>query len=362
MDESIEVEAATLDQTLLWASRTILDSVADAIVTIDDEGQIRAANRAATELFEYSPEEIGQLHIAELVGRRDRRQLDLYLNVFLASASRTPGSESWFEAEGIRKDGSSFPMELRASPLVLSGERIAVAVLRNIRERKAYTVALEHHALHDSLTGLGNRVLFEDRLTHAIQTSQRTGQPFVVLLCDLDGFKTVNDRFGHEIGDMVLSTCSHRLRQALREPDTIARIGGDEFAIIPQGVEEPGDAVRTAKAILETLQIPIQVGESAVDESLIAVQASIGIACYPADGDRQSIVRKADVAMYAAKRSGEQCAIYTSRLEALRQNGNHTNGNHHNASHSNDGATLQLPAKVQVGEERRRSPRRLRKA
>src|SRR5437870_4467346 len=118
MDESIEVETASLDQTLLWASRTILDSVADAIVTIDEQGQIRAANRAANELFEYSPDEIGQLHIAELVGTRDRRQLDLYLNVFLASASRTPGTESWFEAEGIRKDGSSFPMELRASPLV----------------------------------------------------------------------------------------------------------------------------------------------------------------------------------------------------------------------------------------------------
>jgi diguanylate cyclase (GGDEF)-like protein/PAS domain S-box-containing protein len=358
MDESIEVETATLDQTLLWASQTILDSVADAIVTIDEQGQIRAANRAASELFEYSPDELGQLHIAELVGTRDRRQLDVYLNVFLATGSRTPGSESWFEAEGVRKDGSSFPMELRASPLLLSGKRLAVAVLRNIRERKAYTVALEHHALHDSLTGLGNRVLFEDRLTHAIQTSQRTGQPFVLLLCDLDGFKTVNDRFGHEIGDMVLTTCSHRLRQALREPDTIARIGGDEFAIIPQGVEDPDDGVRTAKAIVETLQIPIQVGESAVDESFIAVKASIGIACYPADGDRQSIVRRADVAMYAAKWSGEQCAIYSSRLESLRQNGNHSNGNHSNGG----GATLQLPARARVGDRKPRSRRRLGRA
>ena len=172
---------------------------------------------------------------------------------------------------------------------------------------------------------------------------------------------------------MVLTTCSHRLRQALREPDTIARIGGDEFAIIPQGVEEPDDGVRTAKAILETLEIPIQFGESAVDESFIAVKASIGIACYPADGDRQSIVRKADVAMYAAKWSGEQCAVYTSQLESLRQNGNHSNGNHSNGNHSNGnhsngnrsnggGATLQLPSTARVVDRKSRSRRRMSKA
>jgi diguanylate cyclase (GGDEF)-like protein len=143
-----------------------------------------------------------------------------------------------------------------------------------------------------------------------------------VLLCDLDGFKAVNDGFGHDVGDMVLTTCGQRLQRLLRESDTIARIGGDEFAIIPHGAEEAGDGARTAKAILEMLQSPIQIGESD-----IVINTSIGIACYPTDGDRKSIVRKADLAMYAAKQAGSHYEVYASKLESQLQNGTLSNGN-----------------------------------
>jgi diguanylate cyclase (GGDEF)-like protein len=235
-------------------------------------------------------------------------------------------------------------MELRASLVPLSSGRRAVVVLRNIRERKAYDSALEHYALHDSLTGLANRVLFEDRLSHSVQTSQRDGRSFVVLLCDLDSFKAVNDDFGHDAGDMVLTTFSQRLRQLLRESDTIARIGGDEFAIIPHGAEEASDGARTAKAILQMLESPIH-----IKESDIAVNASIGIASYPTDGDRQTIVRAADMAMYAAKRSGTHYTVYASQLEGLLQNGFHSNGN---------GAGLRLPSMAESSRQDTNSRRR----
>jgi diguanylate cyclase (GGDEF)-like protein/PAS domain S-box-containing protein len=293
-------------------SSIILDSVADAIITVDAEGRIETTNRAARELFEYSPAQFRRLDLEELVGNRSRPQLNRYLDVFLGIRRRSPGADNWFEAEGIRRNRSTFPMELRASAVGLSGGGRTVVVLRDIRERKTYNDALEHFALHDSLTGLANRVLFEDRLTHAVQGSQRSGRPFVVLLCDLDGFKAVNDGFGHAVGDSVLATFGHRLRGVLRESDTVARIGGDEFAIIPHGAEEAGDGTRTASGILKALESPIL-----VDDAEITVGASIGIACYPADGDRQTIVRKADLAMYAAKRTGTHCTVYASELEGL---------------------------------------------
>lgn len=159
--------------------------------------------------------------------------------------------------------------------------------------------ALLHMALHDPLTGLPNRVLLYDRIGQAVSTARRTGRTFAVLEVDLDGFKNVNDSFGHSFGDVVLQQTGIRLTVAMRESDTVARLGGDEFLVLMVDVEV-GPARRKAAQLRETLGQLIETGGNAV-----TVGASIGVAMYPEDGlDVHSLVIAADSAMYRAKARG----------------------------------------------------------
>jgi diguanylate cyclase (GGDEF)-like protein len=161
-----------------------------------------------------------------------------------------------------------------------------------------------HEALHDSLTGLPNRSLFLDRLDHALARAQRTGTPVAVLFCDLDGFKTVNDSLGHRIGDRLLVSVATRLAQCLRPADTVARFGGDEFAVLLEELREPGDAARAANRIIEALETPFE-----ARERQFFLSASIGIAA--GIKDPETLLRNADLAMYRAKSRGKgRYAVY----------------------------------------------------
>ncbi len=164
---------------------------------------------------------------------------------------------------------------------------------RDLRERVS---AAEHLALHDGMTNLPNRLLFQDRSAHAIRTARRGGGKLAVMLLDLDGFKKINDTLGHEQGDRLLIELSERLSRSLRESDTIARLGGDEFGLVI-AVLDAGDAQRVARRLLAKLDEPVEVGDLS-----LRVHGSVGIALYPDDGDdTDTLVRKADVAMYAGK-------------------------------------------------------------
>jgi diguanylate cyclase len=164
---------------------------------------------------------------------------------------------------------------------------------RRLREQLATT---EHIALHDGLTGLPNRLLFQDRATHAIEAARRDGWQLAVMLLDLNQFKEVNDTLGHEKGDRLLVDVAQRLRRALRGSDTIARLGGDEFGFVGL-VHDEADAHAMARRLLDQLSESFE-----IDHLRLHVQGSIGIAMYPADGDdTETLLRKADVAMYAGK-------------------------------------------------------------
>ncbi|WP_044874241.1 EAL domain-containing protein [Pseudomonas sp. LFM046] len=159
---------------------------------------------------------------------------------------------------------------------------------------------LTHLALHDNLTRLPNRTLLEDRIDQAIHTVRRTGGCFGVLFMDLDGFKPVNDAFGHHVGDLLLREVAQRLRDNLRADDTLARIGGDEFVLLA-GLGEPNDAVTLASDLVALVSTPFEVGDQE-----LRVSTSVGIALYPGDGTtREELLMNADAAMYHAKGAGK---------------------------------------------------------
>lgn len=172
---------------------------------------------------------------------------------------------------------------------------------------------MERLARRDALTGLGNRVVFRDRLEHALARSERTDQRVAVLFLDLDRFKDINDQYGHETGDQVLREVARRLQALSRRGDTIARPGGDEFTVLLEGLDDPGGAATVAEKILAALEQPIEVGGHAVQ-----VSTSIGVAISPDDGTTaHELIEHADQAMYSAKSAGRR--RYQFSTSALRQ-------------------------------------------
>jgi diguanylate cyclase (GGDEF)-like protein/PAS domain S-box-containing protein len=172
-------------------------------------------------------------------------------------------------------------------------------------ERKRSEEALRHQALHDALTGLPNRTLFHDRVRQALEHARRDGQPLALLVMDLDSFKDVNDTLGHQCGDALLQQVGSRLQQGVRACDTVARLGGDEFGFLLTDVDGSGTAA-LVRRIQATLADPF-----AVQSRVLQVEASLGVALHPEHGgDVDQLLRRADVAMYAAKRSGIGCAFY----------------------------------------------------
>src|SRR5438046_2055940 len=201
------------------------------------------------------------------------------------------------ETSGLRKDGSTFPLEFNLGRL--GPQRLVVGSLRDVSERKAETEALQYRALHDSLTGLSNRTFLRERLEETIRAGEREMKPCAVLLMDLDGLKSVKVSLGHEAGDRLLQQVSQRMRGVLRKADTIARYGGDEFAVVPWGATDVPRAVLIAEKILQAVGKPFT-----IDDQPITVNLSIGIAVFPQHADdADALTRRADVAMYAAKRA-----------------------------------------------------------
>ena len=167
-------------------------------------------------------------------------------------------------------------------------------------ERKRSQERLTYLAQYDQLTGLINRTLFRDRLVHAMARSKRKDQPLAIMLLDLDRFKAVNDTLGHDVGDQLLRVVAARLTECVREVDTVARMGGDEFTAILEGISGEADVTVVANRIVESIGTPFELGPHRV-----SIGASIGITLYPLDDqDIDELLRHADKAMYAAKHQG----------------------------------------------------------
>ena len=207
------------------------------------------------------------------------------------------------EAWNQRKNG-----EIHAEMITISAVRDAagktqnyVALFTDITPLKEHQRQLEYIAHYDALTGLPNRVLLADRLQHALAQSQRRGQSLALVYLDLDGFKAVNDQYGHQVGDALLVTLAGRMQAALREGDTIARIGGDEFVAVLVDLDRPRDCEPVLARLLQAAADPVP-----VEQQVLRVSASIGVTLYPRDGaDADLLMRHADQAMYLAKQAGK---------------------------------------------------------
>ena len=182
--------------------------------------------------------------------------------------------------------------------------------LRTEELAKAYE-KIEHQALHDSLTKLANRTLFQDRLNQAILTGEREKRVFALVMIDLNRFKEINDTLGHHSGDLVLQETANRLRDGLRQSDTIARLGGDEYALLLPTVKDNAGAILTLDKILQLFEKPLVIGAHQ-----ISISPSLGLSLFPKDGaDAVTLLRRADIAMYEAKRRKSGHVLYTPDLE-----------------------------------------------
>ncbi|MGQ0544017.1 MAG: diguanylate cyclase domain-containing protein [Betaproteobacteria bacterium] len=184
-----------------------------------------------------------------------------------------------------------------------AGGRLAHAILMAIA-RKAFAAQLAERANFDELTGLVNRSLFRDRLRHALSRAGRMRDRVALLYIDLDGFKAVNDTLGHAVGDQVLQAVADRFRSSLRRSETIARIGGDEFTVLVEGLSGSGDAIKAADRVLAALGKPLNVAGREV-----RITPSVGVALFPDHArDAEDLMRHADTAMFWAKKAGSNCA------------------------------------------------------
>lgn len=275
----------------------ILEKAVETIqlgVTVTDlERTVLYANPAEARMHGYT--------VSELIGRNARLFAPPELETPM-SPSRLQEVRSWRrESVNVRRDGATFPVEIVSDVVVdEAGTPFAVVTCTDdITERKRHEEQIQHYAYFDPLTQFPNRRLFADRLDVAVTSAARNDGKLAVLFLDVDHFKLVNDTLGHSVGDRLLQSVAARLMRCVREGDTVARAGGDEFTLLLPDTGE-NSAVRVAKKILETVAKPLE-----IDGRELFLTASIGIALFPGDGmDAEILMKNADTALYRAKEVG----------------------------------------------------------
>ncbi|QYF93617.1 EAL domain-containing protein [Massilia sp. PAMC28688] len=281
----------------LRLSATVLEHIADGVMVIGLDGRIVATNPAFTQITGYTElEAIGQDSSLTRSSREDR---DFY------TAMWTELADSGFwrgEVWNRRKNGVQYLEWLTISAVRDNAGEIThyVGVFSDITKAKESQDKLDHMAHHDPLTSLPNRLLFHDRLQHALQRASRDHQRLAILFIDLDRFKNVNDTLGHHVGDELLKQVAGALQGKLRDGDTLARLGGDEFIVLLENIDSQFGAGQVAEKLMAMFEMPFTVSDYE-----LFVTGSVGISVYPDDAeDLNMLIRNADVAMYQAKARG----------------------------------------------------------
>jgi diguanylate cyclase (GGDEF)-like protein/PAS domain S-box-containing protein len=289
--------------------QALVQHSSDAILVLDRSGRIDYASPSTANVLKSSPDELSGRMFLELVVENDRPRV---ANALDARKDDTPSPP--FEFELLTPLGP-LQVEAACTNLLYSADVRGIVVnMRDVSERKEFERQLAHRAFHDELTGLTNRVLFRDRVEHALARVDR-GSSLAVLFLDLDDFKTVNDTLGHQAGDELLRVVAARLSSAARTSDTAARLGGDEFAVLVEDdINDASEVV--AQRLLESIAAPIW-----MEDRAITMNVSIGIArALPGESLQvDTLLRNADVAMYEAKASGKgRCRQFSAEMhEAL---------------------------------------------
>jgi diguanylate cyclase (GGDEF)-like protein/PAS domain S-box-containing protein len=286
--------------------QSIISNVMDGIITINESGEIQGFNPAAEQIFGYTQQEVAGKKLGLLMPEPNRSAHDSYLDKYLKTGQAKIIGVRGREVIAVRKNGDAFPMEMSVSEMVLGGQRYFIGIVRDITERKQAEQKIAHLAHYDYLTDLPNRALLLDVLNHSITLSKRNKHKVAVLFMDLDGFKQINDTLGHEAGDLLLKGVAQRIKNTIRESDTVARVGGDEFILVLDNIDTAENSVFVANKILIALSEPFDLkGQPG------RVGGSIGISIFPDDSENPAqLVKQADEAMYLAKQSGKNTSKF----------------------------------------------------
>jgi diguanylate cyclase (GGDEF)-like protein/PAS domain S-box-containing protein len=279
--------------------RQLADATFEGIL-IHRDGVILDANEAMCALTGRPLAQLAGHRVMDIVAEASHAALQAKFAV-----ARENGSDTHIEIELRHTDGSTIPVEIlgraiRTSEAARTEDNLRVVAMRDLRERKEAEELIRYMANHDGLTDLPNRNLFQDRLGQALARSKRGASTCGVLCLDLDRFKNVNDLNGHAMGDELLRQVAQRLTASVRADDTVARLSGDEFAIIQVGVAHPDGPAILADRLVKAMAAPFE-----IDGQQTIIGTSIGIALYPGDGDSgEELMRAADTALYRAKAAG----------------------------------------------------------
>jgi len=296
-------------------AQVTLASIADAVICTDIDGNVTFLNAVAESLTGWHVHEATGHAAAEIVGIFDAgtgEQVDLVATVIEENRTIRPESNLLL----LRRDGTKIPVENCISP-IRNREGLSagtVITLRDVSEVQAMSRKMVHSSQHDSLTGLPNRILLNDRITQAIAYAARHNEQVAVLFLDLDHFKHINDSLGHAVGDKLLQSIAGRLSLCIRGSDTVSRQGGDEFLVLVTEMKEPEAALTSANRLLAAVAAP-----HGIQGHDLHITASIGISIYPGDGlDAETLIKNADTAMYQAKKSGPQSHQFFKQSMSVR--------------------------------------------
>jgi diguanylate cyclase (GGDEF)-like protein/hemerythrin-like metal-binding protein/PAS domain S-box-containing protein len=290
--------------------KSIVASTQDAVIGCDLNGQINTWNHGAESVFGYLEHEIIGTSLERLMPQERKQEVKEILTR-IAQGERI----SHFDTQRFHKSGEIIDIEATISPMFDENREVTGAALiaRDVTEKKAYEKRLSYIASHDRLTNLPNRDLFYDRLSQAISLARRNRYRLAVMFLDLDGFKGVNDVFGHAIGDETLKLAAQRLNDCFRDTDTVARLGGDEFAVILTEIQASFDVGLIAKKIIDSIGMPIKLKTG--EEYSIGV--SIGVALFPEAGSEiDSLIQASDNAMYESKHRGKNCYTFAHQIDS----------------------------------------------
>jgi diguanylate cyclase (GGDEF)-like protein/PAS domain S-box-containing protein len=304
-------------------AQVTLNSIGDAVLCTDSAGNVTYLNMVAEKMTGWSREEASGrplVDVFRIIDGVTRQPAQNPMDVAVAK-DKTVGLTA--NCILIRRDGHEFAIEDSAAPIHdRDGHGTgAVIVFHDVSVARSMSLQMTHSAQHDFLTDLPNRMLLNDRLTHAIASARRYQTKLAVLFLDLDGFKLVNDSLGHAIGDKLLKAMGERLLAVVRKSDTVSRQGGDEFVIVLSSIRRPEDAIPSVTKIIAAMIAP-----HSIDLQDFHVSVSIGISIYPDDGaDAGALIQNADNAMYHAKEHGsnsyrffkEDMNVQAVRLQSL---------------------------------------------
>ena len=295
-------------ERMLRVATNAMANTSEAVVITDGRFRVLSVNGAFTAITGFSEAEV----LGRIPGYPGVRSADRRVLRQIAQALRRDGRWQG-ELQNLRKNGESYPMRLSLAGIPEADGRIAhyVGIFGDNSAVRDYENRLKHLASHDLLTALPNRAAFEEAAATAIRRASATGGRLALLFVDLDGFKGVNDTYGHAAGDALLRTIGQRIRRCLRAGDAVARVGGDEFNILLDDVGSEKEAARVARTLLARIGEPVE-----VDRQSIALSASIGISFYPQDADGvDELVTHADMAMYEAKSRGRNnYQVFSSQI------------------------------------------------